>query len=157
MRLPIRLHPICDFLGIDIRYTTTSTESFDAFYIQANNAGRRRLIIINDAFPLPHQRFSAAHELGHMLLEHGQAGLLGDQLPPEKIDLQERDANRFAAELLMPMKLLLQHRCDRAEQIRYLCDVSLETAHIRLAELQMLRSARPKAKRAAVPLKTPTI
>lgn len=69
------------------------------------------------------QRFTIAHELGHYILEHQRKGVFVDT--PEKYfalfrnsnsstgeDHQEREANAFAASLLMPIELVregIQH------------------------------------------------
>lgn len=53
----------------------------------------------------PHrQRFTIAHEIGHLLLGHTQKGGLGFDLESKKPE--EIEANKFAAELLMPMEML---------------------------------------------------
>jgi Zn-dependent peptidase ImmA (M78 family) len=63
----------------------------------------------------PHrQRFTIAHELGHFLLHEGQTVYLDEKLTvnlrsPESSkgeDVDEREANLFAAELLMPAAFL---------------------------------------------------
>lgn len=69
-------------------------------------------IFINENHSLNRQRFSAAHELGHFLL-HVESGLHMDKqsfyrntLSHEGTSLIEIEANRFAAELLMPRRML---------------------------------------------------
>ncbi len=61
---------------------------------------------------LPRRRFSAAHELGHAVLHRERMGryradsqktLLEDN---ESTDVLEREANQFAAELLMPEEIV---------------------------------------------------
>lgn len=65
------------------------------------------------------QRFTIAHELGHYVLDHQRQGVFVDT--PEKYftlfrdaksatgeDVQEREANAFAASLLMPRDLLIE-------------------------------------------------
>ncbi len=67
--------------------------------------------------PLPRRRFTAAHELGHAVM-HGD--VMGQVLIDETIDPGaagqnplEREANRFAAELLMPREICFA----RAEEL----------------------------------------
>lgn len=141
IRLPIRLHRICDFLGVEIRYTAAPKHIFDAYYTEGLFPPVKRLIIVNDEFPLAHQRFSVAHELGHYVLGHGAAGFLKAPADVVREDWQEIEANRFAAELLMPELLLRKHCVARAEQIRYLCDVSLSAARIRMEELRQRKTS----------------
>lgn len=69
--------------------------------------------------PLPRRRFTAAHELGHAVLHRDRMGcfradvqiLEGSDETTEEI---EREANQFAAELLMPADLLQA----RAEELK---------------------------------------
>jgi Zn-dependent peptidase ImmA (M78 family)/transcriptional regulator with XRE-family HTH domain len=63
------------------------------------------LIATNGRHPVERQRFSMAHELGHLLLGHLQqfhVDLSGREEGPGYDRLQERAANSFAANLLMP-------------------------------------------------------
>ncbi|QJD77123.1 ImmA/IrrE family metallo-endopeptidase [Spirosoma rhododendri] len=74
-------------------------------YAPENRTGKKR------------QRFTIAHEIGHYVLEHQRKGVFIDT--PEKYfalyrnansstgeDMQEREANAFAASLLMPLDLV---------------------------------------------------
>jgi hypothetical protein len=68
------------------------------------------LVFVNASDPIPRQRFTAAHELGHFLLHRdemdGRVSIADTptdiDLTEEQADRHEREANRFAAELLMP-------------------------------------------------------
>lgn len=68
-----------------------------------------RVIRINMYEPLVRQRFTIAHEIGHILLGHGGISYRDTSYTIYK-DLIERmneiSANTFAAELLMPERLL---------------------------------------------------
>jgi Zn-dependent peptidase ImmA (M78 family)/transcriptional regulator with XRE-family HTH domain len=55
-------------------------------------AGRRPMFLLNDAAPADRARFTLAHELGHAVMH---------EVP---VDGQERQADRFASELLMPAR-----------------------------------------------------
>lgn len=70
-------------------------------------------IFVNKKHSNNRKRFSAAHELGHYML-HTKSGLHMDRqsffrnkLSQEGTNLSEIEANRFAAEILMPRKMLL--------------------------------------------------
>jgi len=56
----------------------------------------------------PRYRFTCAHELGHLVLHAGHAGELSDaELPRDgNSDSIEREADRFASALLMPLRTL---------------------------------------------------
>src|SRR5262245_43000076 len=68
------------------------------------------LVFVNGSDPVPRQRFTAAHELGHFVLHRQQMGgrvSIADtpediELTDEQSNRHEREANRFAVELLMP-------------------------------------------------------
>lgn len=68
----------------------------------------RSVIGVNSSHPLTRQRFTIAHELGHLLL-HGSRSVIvdthvfrRDQTSSMGTETEEREANGFAAELLMP-------------------------------------------------------
>lgn len=68
------------------------------------------VILVDRNEPSVRQRFTAAHELGHYVLHRA---LVGDRLEDNYLlrsnglsNRQEREANKFAAELLMPAKLI---------------------------------------------------
>jgi hypothetical protein len=64
---------------------------------------------VSDAIVQPGRRnFTIAHELGHYVLGHRIAS--GDELAPtERTPYQEREADVFAAELLMPEDFVARH------------------------------------------------
>lgn len=75
--------------------------------------GSRRVIGINTFHPTVRQRFTLAHEIGHMLL-HDQDELhidhptarLRNGVSSAGVDSAEMESNLFAAELLMPRAFL---------------------------------------------------
>lgn len=76
------------------------------------------------------QRFTIAHEIGHIKLKHFFTG---------NHDNDEKEANMFAARLLMPMCILYECNVSSAEEISALCKVSYTAAKFRYQRLQMLR------------------
>lgn len=114
------------------------------------------LIGVNSQHARPRQRFTIAHELGHHFLSSSE-GLHVDQDEPilwfrddtsaQGVDVHEIQANRFAAELLMPHRMLLadveQLGQDRLADlgIRDLAEkyeVSPDAMKIRLQQLEIL-------------------
>ena len=78
--------------------------------------GKKWAIVVNKSHSAVRRRFTIAHELGHLLL-HGYKSAhadrafkvrLRDSHSSEGSVLEEVEANRFAAELLMPTHLLRQ-------------------------------------------------
>ena len=133
-KLPINMTHVCGCLGIEIRYDSRLKE-IDSYYLSSSH-NHGTLIVVNDNKPLSRQRFSAGHELGHIVREHDQRvlsrrGMLRYIREPQ----YEREANVFASELLMPEFLLRQYGYLHPKQIACICGVSLQTAVIRAEEL----------------------
>lgn len=88
------------------------------------------------------QRFTQAHELGHVMLGHVYEGSSPrrDARFDGSIDYKERDANIFSAELLMPEKYV-RHQASRITDIKKLANffgVSPWAVKIRLERLGIL-------------------
>ncbi len=110
------------------------------------------IIAVANEQPLMRQRFTIAHELGHLLLHQGEEVHVDKDfrvnLRSEKSstaeDIEEIEANAFAAELLMPSVLLrpdvekLTLDIENAEQIEMLANryqVSTQAMTFRLLNL----------------------
>lgn len=83
------------------------------------------LVFVNASDPVQRQRFTAAHELGHFVLHRDAMGGLvsiGDtpatilEVEDGTIQQHEREANRFAAELLMPEEVCRARAGELQEQ-----------------------------------------
>ncbi len=129
--LPVNMTGVCNALGIDIFYD--SMVGLDGYFIQ-NQEKRKYLIIVGDSVGLCRQRFSIAHELGHIRLHHGRVGFSVAGKVTRSPQL-EANANMFASELLMPKIFLQRFGYLEPEKIADICQVSLETAIIRAREM----------------------
>jgi Zn-dependent peptidase ImmA (M78 family) len=77
--------------------------------------GNQVIIGVNNEHAETRKRFTVAHELGHYYLHSNNplfvdkvfAVELRDHLSSEAVSIEEIEANSFAAELLMPKKMLL--------------------------------------------------
>lgn len=115
------------------------------------------VIGVNSATSKRRQRFTIAHEIGHMALHKGDALMVDnviqfrDELSSLGTNRNEREANAFAASLLMPQQLVVQHISraindgvtGREELIGRLAgefDVSTEAMSYRLINLGVLRA-----------------
>jgi Zn-dependent peptidase ImmA (M78 family) len=89
------------------------------------------VIEVNYDRSLTSQRFSVGHELGHRKMGHNGCGTDANQ---------EREANVFAAELLMPLALLKKEmaNCRSLGELARLFQVSKEAMQIKLQEQGML-------------------
>jgi Zn-dependent peptidase ImmA (M78 family) len=81
------------------------------------------VIVVSDIETGDRQRFTIAHELGHLVLRHAEtfyidlasAGVTGEADPPGYNWRNERAANTFAASLLMPEDMVRQLWDDNAD------------------------------------------
>lgn len=112
-------------------YTRKTEHSYYVFVI-ANHPHRR-------------QRFSLAHEIGHLFMGHDIASLHAWN---EHDTAQEEEANKFAAELLMPAYEMYvmanRYRCDipqLLDKTQSYFDVSLSAAAQRITELDLFKGA----------------
>jgi Zn-dependent peptidase ImmA (M78 family) len=108
---PLPLESIARGNGIEVvRDPLSNGEDVSGFYYRD---GTHRVIGVNSAHPRVRQRFTIAHELGHALLHDvegvhlDRAFMFRDRMSSLAIDPKERDANAFAAELLMPEQEIL--------------------------------------------------
>lgn len=98
-------------------------------------------IHLNPRQGLERKRFTVAHELGHLLLKHGPRNReMETNYNIYNFDPIERDANVFAAELLMP-SMAVQHFVDKGYDLYLLAkkfSVSPQAMSIRLENLEIV-------------------
>ena len=99
----IPVFEITQRLGLDIKYFKSQGDlSKVSGFLDVKN----RVIYVN-AEDAPHrQMFTVAHELGHFILEHESSEVLYRFSTPIDKDPVEQEANCFAANLLVPEKML---------------------------------------------------
>src|SRR2546422_5292813 len=109
---PVPLEQLTEALGVEVR-CTPAEERLSGFLLRESGTDRA-IIGVNEAQHPHRQRFTIAHELGHLLLHTGQdiyvderseTGLkinLRDEEARTGTQPEEIEANLFAAELLMP-------------------------------------------------------
>lgn len=110
---PVPIEEIIKNKNIALQFAPLDEELSGMAYIKDGLA----MIGINAVHHPNRQRFSAAHELGHHLLhahhitntvhvDKGNRALFRSKLSSKGTDLLEVQANAFAAEILMPKKLI---------------------------------------------------
>lgn len=85
-------------------------------------------------------RFSKAHELGHIVLNHFTEFEQPDSYSIYKstaYQVLEREADMFAAELLAPTPILKKLRMFDVERIKRLCDISTPAADITISDMNL--------------------
>lgn len=108
---PIPVERIAKLRGAIVRYVPFDGELSGMLY--KNN--QQVIIGVNANHHKTRQRFTIAHELGHLELQHQEKIhidrsipiiLLRDERSSQAIDQAEIDANAFAAALLMPVYMI---------------------------------------------------
>lgn len=109
LELPINVKQIANALGAEIRYSNLD-EDLSGILVRD---GKRIIIGVASDQPSVRQRYTIAHELGHLLMHPGRPYLAeslgvvrvdrrGSETPGFADQREEREANQFAAALLMP-------------------------------------------------------
>ncbi len=98
------LPDICDILekgGIKVRTLRSGMSRLFGFCVGAADGGPAIIVNTSDGIPVERRIFTAAHELGHLMLH-------GDSFDPAKVvedARQEKEADLFASHFLMPGEL----------------------------------------------------
>lgn len=144
---PVPVAAVAKWLGATVRYAPFKGEL--AGMLIRDDAERGIVIGVNSLHHSNRQRFTIAHECGHLRLHKGRRSYVDrsfrinrrDEVSSQATDVEEIEANRFAAELLMPYDLitedLIEHRPDieDEDELRKLADrygVSLQALTLRI-------------------------
>ena len=111
---PIPVEVVARSLGATVRYAPFKGEL--AGMLIRDDAERGIVIGVNSLHHPNRQRFTIAHECGHLRLHEGQRAYVDrsplrinrrDEVSSQATDAEEIEANRFAAELLMPYRMIM--------------------------------------------------
>ena len=107
---PVDVVGLAEALGINVWQDALTPPISGKLFIDKLNGGTSGFsIVINKAEPLPRQRFTVAHEIAHFILhkEDLADGLAEDALFRGRLsNNKEIEANKLAAEILMPFRLI---------------------------------------------------
>lgn len=148
---PVPIQKVVRHLGLQLQHSELGDDVSGVLVVQAG----RGLIGVNAADSPVRQRFSVAHECGHYVLHRNSAKLFIDKVYLAFRDgrsstgqyRQERDANAFAAALLMPESMLRSvlgakqydlEDDDDLEEFAKTFDVSKQALTYRIANLGLL-------------------
>ena len=144
---PVPVAAIAASLGATVRYAPFKGEL--AGMLIRDDAERGTVIGVNSLHHSNRQRFTIAHECGHLRLHKGQQSYVDrsfrinrrDEVSSQATDAEEIEANRFAAELLMPYAMITEDLRTRRpdiedeDELRELADrygVSLQALTLRI-------------------------
>ena len=159
--LPVPVEKIAQSLGAELRYEPFEAEEGHLSGMLFREADRV-VIGVNSSDSLVRQRFTIAHEIGHFKLHQNPVYvdtladiMMRNDLSGKAVDRKEIEANTFAAELLMPTKMIRQaHLEERAvlldqfgavpdeelvDKLSLRFDVSSQAMTFRLANLKLVR------------------
>lgn len=132
--LPVNIVAVCRQMGVRVHYYTPKDENDGYSTILL---GVPRIFVSKECSP-ERQRFTVAHELGHILLGHvGEQGLVNRE-PDPKDNPIEQAANVFASRLLAPACVLWALDARTPEQIAVRCRISYQAAAFRAERMKLL-------------------
>lgn len=148
-KLPVSTAALCEHYGwvladyqegkaaIDLLGLSSLTERTDGFCTVTDHF---TYIFYNSSLPVGRQRFTVAHEIGHLALGHvGQGRVTTINREPNSKDSQEEtQANQFAARLLAPACVLHELGATTPEVIQQVCGLSRQAAEFRARRMQEL-------------------
>ena len=126
--LPISLNKIIKYYNLGaVLFDDNTNEAFI----------KNNIIYINKNLSNTRGRFTIAHELRHILLNHKN---LSHSIHSESdnTNIEEFQANIFARGLLMPAIVLKELNCITPPDISNICNVSLQSARYRAERMQEL-------------------
>ena len=140
---PIDVVSICQSFA-DLAYKTFPIE-IDGVCLDLKQSGKRPKVWVSKSMPRVRQRFTIAHEIGHIVIPWHRGSIVDDLDAPRsretsKYREMEAEANRFAAELLMPSAWVIglaERANDLAalmHSIREIADISYPAAFLKAAK-----------------------
>lgn len=138
---PVDVSALAEALGVRVKTAFLSDDISGK--IERDALDDDYVVTFNFAHAPVRQRFTVAHELAHYILHRdliGEQGIVDNALYRDARlgDAKERQANRYAASLLMPLHLVRQAwgaGLHTKEQLARAFEVSPAVAEIRMREL----------------------
>ncbi len=137
--LPVSLSRICKDLGIAILDNKQANELQPGENGIAVMQNDKWYIIFDDTDIYGKQRFTIAHELGHILMGHEMKNGYYTRRDNISKPADETEADIFASRLLAPACVLWGINACTAEQISEVCSISHAAATIRAERMEVLR------------------
>lgn len=142
--LPVNVKKICKSEGIRLVSYSSGARVIHKLGLESNMVGNDafsvgKVIFYDDKTSIGRQRFSIAHELGHIVLHCSERVTVYNREPSPNDDPIEAEANVFASRLLAPLCVLHYLNVKSAQEISELCNISSAAAKIRFERLCAVR------------------
>ncbi len=142
--LPVNLSKICKAEHIKLFSYQEGAELIQKLRLEEHMVDNDafsigRVIFYNDQNMIARQRFSIAHEMGHIFLHSSEEATVYNREPAPNDDPIEAEANVFASRLLAPLCVLHYLNVQNAKDISELCNISMTAAQIRFNRLSEIR------------------
>lgn len=136
---PIQLIPIAEELGLNVYTVSEWQDNLSGKLQREENSKSKFSIYVNNNHPAVRQRFTIAHEIAHFVLHRDlikNSELIDDALYRSGLsNALEAEANKFAADLLMPWHLInekINSGIDSVSELAKIFNVSNSSMSIRL-------------------------
>ena len=142
--LPVNIKKICKAEGIRLVTYEKGDKVIHSLGLESNMEGNDafsigKIIFYSDKTSIGRQRFSIAHELGHIVLHSSDGATVYNRDPSPNDDPLEAEANIFASRLLAPLCVLHYLNVESAFEIAEICDISAAASRIRFERLCAIR------------------
>lgn len=131
-RLPVMVGQLCRELGVIVKYEDGDGDGRSVM------VDGKPVIMLSSRCTAERQRFTCAHELGHVLLGHVGKYRLVNREPSPGDNPIEKAANVFASRLLAPACVLWGCGVRMPEEIAALCRISYQAARFRAERMELL-------------------
>ena len=143
--LPVDIFKICRSERIRVITYRDGSELIEQLSLREHMVGNdafslSRIIFYDDTTSPERQRFSVAHELGHIVLHQNVGPTVKNREISPGDDPIEAEANVFASRLLAPLCVLHFLGVNSSEEIAKICHISITAARIRYARLCAIRA-----------------
>ena len=142
--LPVKVTDICRKMKIKaIPYTNEILQIYDVNWNETDGfcvlVHNRPVIFYNLDKSKGRQRFTIAHELGHIIRGHlDTRSMINREPDPQHDSPEEHEANIFASRLLAPACVLWGCNVTSAQQLASMCDISITSAKFRMKRMEEL-------------------
>jgi hypothetical protein len=144
-----RLPEVLPEIGLQLHYRNAT--SYEGALLRMKGIPRGYIVASSEVQDVRRRRFTLGHEIGHYILPDQQdlcqpCGKTQIESWDDALAKPERDANQFAAEILMPRSIVQPFlrespRFSHIDQIAQACETSLTASAYRLCELSAFRVA----------------